>query len=175
MTVKTNDYQVGVSATASQNFTLSTPAVPDGTMKLARGNVGATTQDILAVGANNALSLPGDPAWTAGAVGVASDSGTVGNANCTYAFRRIGRTMFYRCVINILAQGTGAGAVNVALPAAAQGVSILVGRENGVTGHVLQGVCSGSTLSIYKYDNTTPCVTGYALHVSGCYETTTSA
>lgn len=40
--------QLGDSATATQNFTL-TSAAADGTMKLARGNSGATTQDILTV------------------------------------------------------------------------------------------------------------------------------
>lgn len=47
--VKANGVQVGQSATATQNFTMSVPASPDGTIKLARGNSGATTQDILNV------------------------------------------------------------------------------------------------------------------------------
>ena len=50
--------QLGDSATATQNFTLSVPAVPDGTLKLARGNAGATTQDILTVGASGLVGFP---------------------------------------------------------------------------------------------------------------------
>jgi hypothetical protein len=47
--LKTNAVQIGQSATATQNFTLSVPSSPDGTVKLARGNSGATTADIFTV------------------------------------------------------------------------------------------------------------------------------
>jgi len=47
--LKSNSVQIGQSATATQNFTLSVPSSPDGTIKLARGNSGATTADILSV------------------------------------------------------------------------------------------------------------------------------
>lgn len=49
--------QLGLSSTATQNFTLDASAA-DGTMKLARGNAGATTQDILTVDANGKVSMP---------------------------------------------------------------------------------------------------------------------
>jgi len=44
-TLKVNAVQLGDSATASQNFVLQTNV--DGSGKLARGNIGATTQDII--------------------------------------------------------------------------------------------------------------------------------
>jgi len=50
--LKANSVQIGQSATATQNFTLSVPSSPDGTIKLARGNSGATTADILSVDAS---------------------------------------------------------------------------------------------------------------------------
>ena len=50
--LKSNSVQIGQSATATQNFTLSVPSSPDGTIKLARGNSGATTADILSVDAS---------------------------------------------------------------------------------------------------------------------------
>lgn len=50
--LKANSVQIGQSATAAQNFTLSVPSSPDGTIKLARGNSGATTADILTVDAS---------------------------------------------------------------------------------------------------------------------------
>jgi hypothetical protein len=56
--IKTRAHQVGISATATNNFTLQTPAVPDGTMKLARGLPDATTQDILTVLADGRVSFP---------------------------------------------------------------------------------------------------------------------
>jgi len=50
--LKSNSVQIGQSATATQNFTLSVPSSPDGTIKLARGNSGATTADVLSVDAS---------------------------------------------------------------------------------------------------------------------------
>lgn len=46
--------QLGLSNTATQNFTLTAEAA-DGTMKLARGNAGDTSQDILTVDAGGYL------------------------------------------------------------------------------------------------------------------------
>jgi hypothetical protein len=47
-TVKAARHHIGISATPTQNFTLTAEAL-DGSMKLARGNPGATTQDIMTV------------------------------------------------------------------------------------------------------------------------------
>jgi hypothetical protein len=55
--LKSNSVQIGQSATATQNFTLSVPSSPDGTIKLARGNSGATTQDILSVNSSGAVTI----------------------------------------------------------------------------------------------------------------------
>lgn len=62
--IKSN-VQLGDSATATQNFTLSVPATPDGTVKLARGNAGATTQDIMTVDASGVVAFPQTPAPSA--------------------------------------------------------------------------------------------------------------
>ena len=51
-TLKANNVQIGQSSTAAQNFTLAVPASPDGTIKLARGNSGATTADIINIDAS---------------------------------------------------------------------------------------------------------------------------
>jgi len=50
--IKANAVQIGQSGTATQNFTLAVPSSPDGTIKLARGNAGATTQDVISVDAS---------------------------------------------------------------------------------------------------------------------------
>jgi hypothetical protein len=52
-TIKTNAVQLGDSTTATHNFTLQTNV--NGTAKLARGNVGATTQDILTIDAEGVV------------------------------------------------------------------------------------------------------------------------
>jgi hypothetical protein len=54
--LKSNSVQIGQSVTATNNFTLSVPSSPDGTIKLARGNSGATTADILTVNASGAIT-----------------------------------------------------------------------------------------------------------------------
>lgn len=53
---KTTAIQLGDSATATQNFTLRSNA--DGSATLARGNVGATTQDVLTIDAAGKVVLP---------------------------------------------------------------------------------------------------------------------
>jgi hypothetical protein len=55
-TLKTNAVQLGDSATATQNLTIRTNA--DGTFTIARGNVGATTQDVLTIDANGVIAMP---------------------------------------------------------------------------------------------------------------------
>jgi hypothetical protein len=48
-TLRTNNVQVGQSPTATNNFTLYQPSVPDGTVRLGVGNTGATTLDAVTV------------------------------------------------------------------------------------------------------------------------------
>lgn len=55
--LKTIRQQLGLSTTPANNFTLDASA-DNGTMKLARGNAGATTQDILTVDASGKVSFP---------------------------------------------------------------------------------------------------------------------
>lgn len=60
---KLDQLQLGISGTATKNFTFTAAAI-DGTMKLARGNAGATTQDILTVDADGKVSFPQNTALT---------------------------------------------------------------------------------------------------------------
>jgi len=53
--LKVQQVQLGDSATASNNFVLSVPATPDGTVKLSRGVIGSTTEDVLSI---DAAGLP---------------------------------------------------------------------------------------------------------------------
>lgn len=55
-TVKTNIVQLGDSSTPSQNLVIRTNV--DGTFSVARGNAGATTQDILTIDANGRIAMP---------------------------------------------------------------------------------------------------------------------
>ena len=61
-TVKTQRTQYGISTNPSNNFVVDASQA-DGTLKLSRGNVGATTQDILSVKADGNLEAQGLPAF----------------------------------------------------------------------------------------------------------------
>lgn len=53
-----NKLQIGLSGTATQNFHLEVPDSPNGTMRLARGNVGAALSDIFTVNAAGEVDFP---------------------------------------------------------------------------------------------------------------------
>jgi microcystin-dependent protein len=57
--LKNTASQIGTSATATDNFSLEPTTA--GAMKLARGNAGATTQDVLVVDSTSAVRLPVSP------------------------------------------------------------------------------------------------------------------
>jgi hypothetical protein len=60
--------QLGLSSTPANNFVLDASA-NNGTMKLARGNAGATTQDVMTIDANGKVAFPqGKSAWNSGEV-----------------------------------------------------------------------------------------------------------
>ena len=56
-TLKTNAAQIGQSVTPAQNFTLYTPATPDGTVRLGLGNAGSTTADILNINGSGVVAF----------------------------------------------------------------------------------------------------------------------
>lgn len=56
-TLKTNNVQVGQSATATNNFTLYQPSTPDGTVRLGVGNTGATTADVITANSSGNVGI----------------------------------------------------------------------------------------------------------------------
>ena len=74
--IKSNAVQVGQSPTATQNFTLAVPSSPDGTIKLARGNSGATTQDVMNVSNAGVVSFPQGLGNISNSTAIATDSTT---------------------------------------------------------------------------------------------------
>ena len=82
-TLKTNNVQVGQSATATNNFTLYQPASPDGTVRLGVGNSGATTSDVVTVnnvGTVTATTFSGSGASLTNLNASNLATGTVGTA-----------------------------------------------------------------------------------------------
>lgn len=87
--LKTIKAQLGLSDTPANNFTFDASA-NNGTMKLARGNAGATTQDIVSVNAAGVVAFPQNPVLDLfvvfqgdGANGACSLFGSRGIANVT--------------------------------------------------------------------------------------------
>lgn len=98
-TIKSN-VQLGDSATAANNFMLTAEA-NDGTLKLARGNQGATTQDVMTVDAAGKVSFPQNAqTWQTFTVGTQRISGT------TYT-NTTGQTIFVTCSGTNSAAGFG--------------------------------------------------------------------
>lgn len=58
-TTKVNNYQIGQSLTATNNATWYQPSTPDGTVRLGRGNAGATTSDIITVNSDGSVTFSG--------------------------------------------------------------------------------------------------------------------
>lgn len=174
MTVKTEAYQLGLSGTASQNFHL-TAALADGTMQLYRGNPGAPIgAALLNIDATGSVSLPGEPAWTTVAIAPVADSGALTSANGTFSYRRMGKTCFFRLVINIVTNGTGNGYIKFTLPfnaAAGAGEHNFIGRvaANAMVGFIVPG--APSILGMTTYSGTYPGSNGAVLNMSGTFET----
>lgn len=171
MTVSTNNYQIGQSAVPSQNFHLTTPAVPDGTLKLYRGNVGAPTgAAILDADATGRVSFPAEGAWTSQVTGGVSPSiGTINDANVVWRYRILGKTVFFFAQVNIVDNGSGSGALRITPPFSCVG-GFVGGRANNVTGKMVQGVFGGGLISIFTYDNLYPASTGESIALSGVFE-----
>lgn len=112
----------------------------------------------------------GDP-WTSVSSTVTSGSGTITTATGTIRYYREGRRMFIRATASITTNGTGAGFVKMTLPfAVIAGNSVLAGRENSIAGVAVLGVASGTTLDLYRYDNTYPGGNGASIVVEGVLE-----
>ena len=56
--VKLSTIQIGDSPTLSENFTLSLPDIPDGTLTLSRGIPGQLTQTIMVVEIDGTITFP---------------------------------------------------------------------------------------------------------------------
>lgn len=178
MTAKTDAFQVGLNVTPTNNFTLVTDG--SGGVKLARGNPGSTTQDILTVDATGNVTITGGQlaqtsgsAYTAASAPVFPSSGAFGDATGSIWYRKLGRTVFFRATITINSNGTGGGAVNMTMPFAGAGVEqTIIGREGLSIGFPFIAYLRGNTMTMYKMDTTYPGGNNYVLYFSGTYEAT---
>lgn len=82
-----------------------------------------------------------------------------------------GKEIQIRLDVTITTNGTAASAITSTLPINGVGNGgVLAGRENTVTGKMLQGRVQGAVLTILNYDNTYPGGNGARIIMSGVYE-----
>lgn len=125
-----------------------------------------------------ALITPQSPtngAWTNFVLTPSASSGTFGSASAQGWFSKVGRVVSFTLEITITTNGTAAGGVVVSLPYAAAHGATCCGRDNVITGNMLQGYIfsTASSLNIWTYNNGYPGTNGCVLTMSGTYESTT--
>ncbi len=112
-------------------------------------------------------------AWTAYTPTITSGTGTLTTTSATGRSLVVGKLAFVQMRIVITTNGTGGGFISATLPNATPASYILAGRENALTGKMLEcHAASVANIAIFFYDGTYPGADGAVLLISGCYETT---
>lgn len=104
---------------------------------------------------------------------VTAATGTLTSYTGTVWYTRIGRQVTIIANVTITNAGTGAGNCNISLPYANNATVSAsgVGRENAVSGSLLQGAISptGTDVVVRKFDNTTPIATNAQIRINTTY------
>lgn len=111
-------------------------------------------------------------AYTPYTPSLACGTGTLTTASATGRSKSLGKTVFVTITATITTLGTCATNVTASLPSTANSAAQLAGRENGVSGKMLQGFVAptSNVATILNYDNTFAAASGASLVVSGHYE-----
>lgn len=104
------------------------------------------------------------PAVTAG-------SGTLTTATAALDYQKVGKWVSFQATVTVTTAGSGAGALNIALPFAVSGSGSAGGIEAALTNAAVAGAITGSTLSIFRYDGTTIIANGRVVRIGGKYPT----
>lgn len=163
-TIKSNNHQVGQSATANQNFTLYQPTVPDGTVRLGVGNSGATTADALTVtNAGNATLLGNLTVSGAGTSTVAGNLTVTGTLNATTALQSGGVAAERFALSSSVATTSGTSVGITGIPSWVTRITV---RINGVTvsaGGLTQIQIGSGSYTTTGYTSANAFVTGAAI------------
>lgn len=104
---------------------------------------------------------------------VTTTSGSLTSYTASGHYTKIGRQVYATVEANITNNGTGAGAVVVTLPFSASPNAIWVGagRENAMTGNMLQAIvfAGAPNIIVQTYNNAYPAVTGATILISVSY------
>ncbi|WP_447361700.1 hypothetical protein ACSC95_19150 [Burkholderia vietnamiensis] len=105
---------------------------------------------------------------------ISASSGSYTSASATGGYMRLGKLVCLQATASITTVGTGTTTV-LSLPVTAastnSGMQVLAGRENALTGKMLQAaiVSGGSSMVITDYANASAAANGASEVISGCY------
>jgi hypothetical protein len=140
----------------------------------ARSNLGLVIDtDIQAHNADlDVLAGATTGAWTAFTPTISASSGTFTTVSASGTYAHLGKIIVFQMTITMTTIGTAAGTLRATLPTTANNIATFSGRENAVTGLMVQGNVSpaSNTLSILKADNTSIIASGNVIRISGFYE-----
>jgi hypothetical protein len=110
--------------------------------------------------------------WETYTPNITAEMGSFTTVSATMRYRIDGKTLHFNMTITITDNGTASGSVIASLPVAARSgdKAIVPGRNDVNGGAMLQGIVQGSSMAIFKYDNTGPGSTGEVMRMSGAYE-----
>ena len=175
--LKVRANQIGIDSTATNNFSLEVPTIPDGTIKLGRGNSNATTATIFSVSSSNNVTFGGNvsvaglttpsltglttpiavsgggtgdtgTAWTSVSSTITASSGTFTTASGTVRYKTLGKTVFFNISVTVTTVGSASGVVFATLPFVAAASGACSGREIAVNGWALTGTLTASSASL---------------------------
>ena len=150
-TLKVNQVQLGDNSTAANNFVWQTNA--DGTAKLARGNVGATTQDILTVDASGRIDIPSNMLVQANQP-ILPSSGTTITFNHGLGYIPVSAELEFVCltaeagyVANDVVNPAN-GSASYAIPPSIKRTTTLVSTTTGVGAWVVSHASTGGFVNL---------------------------
>jgi len=132
--------------TTTQNFVLAIPNTPNGTMKLSRGNIGATTQDIFTVDSSGNLTATNN-LNVSGSMTIAG--GLTLSANATTALQPVTKQQFDNLIVTF---GSGAGTVFSVWPPSGYVMGNLIGFIPSINQIHFNGDVDNND-SLYCYTN----------------------
>lgn len=111
-------------------------------------------------------------AWTATTPTPTPETGAFTTATASLRYKLIQKTLFFNVVVFLNTAGTGAGAIQITLPATAATDCAFGGKEIVTSGIGLAAYVGGSAnvLRIFKYDGNTAIANNYRLVVNGVME-----
>lgn len=122
-------------------------------------------------GPTTAAAIDFLPVATAYTPTVTADTGSITSSTASGGYIRIGPLIVFWALVTITNAGTGAGGLNISLPATAAALATFSGRENALTGAQIQGnVSSGSNvMSVRSPSNATIIATNAQVRISGFF------